>query len=56
MDRAHAIARLQEHEAELKQLGVQHLYLFGSTARGDAPEDHDFDRATICRTCCVNGS
>jgi uncharacterized protein len=56
MDRAHAIARLQEHEAELKQLGVQHLYLFGSTARGEAREGYDFDCATICRTCCVNGS
>jgi predicted nucleotidyltransferase len=43
MDRAHAIARLQEHEAELKQLGVQHLYLFGSTARGEAREDSDVD-------------
>ena len=36
MDRADAIARLKEHEAELKQLGVQHLDPFCSTARGDA--------------------
>jgi uncharacterized protein len=43
MDRAHAIARLQEHEAELKRRGVQHLYLFGSTARGEAREDSDVD-------------
>jgi uncharacterized protein len=41
MDRAEAIARLREPEAELKRLGVQHLYLFGSTARGDAREDSD---------------
>src|SRR6476469_3791965 len=43
MDRIEAIARLKEHEAELKQLGVQHLYLFGSTARGEAREDSDID-------------
>jgi predicted nucleotidyltransferase len=43
MDRAAAIATLKAHEAELKQLGVQHLYLFGSTARGDAREDSDVD-------------
>jgi uncharacterized protein len=43
MNRAEAIARLREHEAELKQLGVQHLYLFGSTARGDAHKDSDVD-------------
>src|SRR5580704_11863079 len=38
-----AIARLREHETELKQLGVEHLYLFGSTARGEAREDSDID-------------
>jgi hypothetical protein len=26
MDRIDAIAKLKEHEAELKQLGVEHLY------------------------------
>ncbi len=35
--------RLKQHEAELKRLGVEHLYLFGSTARGDAQEDSDVD-------------
>lgn len=43
MNRSEAIARLREHEAELKRLGVEHLYLFGSTARGDAREDSDVD-------------
>lgn len=42
-DRAAAITKLKEHEAELKQLGVEHLYLFGSTARGEAREDSDVD-------------
>jgi uncharacterized protein len=43
MDRAAAIAKLTEHETELKQLGVEHLYLFGSTARGEAHEESDID-------------
>src|SRR5262245_29743852 len=43
MDRDEAIAKLREHEAELKALGVQHLYLFGSTARGEASENSDVD-------------
>src|SRR5277367_6869637 len=43
MERSAAVAKLKEHEAELKQLGVEHLYLFGSTARGDARPDSDVD-------------
>ena len=27
----------------MKRLGVEHLYLFGSTARGDAKDDSDVD-------------
>jgi uncharacterized protein len=38
-----AIARLREHQAELKELGVRRLYLFGSTARGEAGDDSDVD-------------
>jgi uncharacterized protein len=43
MDRTEAIARLREHEAELKALGVQRLYLFGSTASGEAGTESDVD-------------
>lgn len=43
MDRSDAISCLKAHEAELKQLGVLHLYLFGSTARGEARPDSDVD-------------
>ena len=43
MERDDAIAKLKEHETELKQLGVEHLYLFGSTARGEARDDSDVD-------------
>ena len=43
MKRNEAITRLKEHETELKKLGVEHLYLFGSTAREEAREDSDID-------------
>ncbi|SRR5579875_3336061 len=43
MKRDEAISRLREHEADLKRLGVEHLYLFGSTARGEARDDSDVD-------------
>jgi predicted nucleotidyltransferase len=43
MRREEAISRLLEHEAELKRLGVEHLYLFGSTARDEAKDDSDVD-------------
>jgi predicted nucleotidyltransferase len=41
--RTEAIARPKEHEAELRRLGVQRLYLFGSTARDEARDDPDVD-------------
>jgi predicted nucleotidyltransferase len=43
MNRAEAIATLKRHEPELRRLGVEHLYLFGSTARDDARADSDID-------------
>jgi len=43
MERSEAIARLKQHEAELKRLGVEHLYLFGSTSRGEAGKGSDVD-------------
>jgi len=43
MNREAAIDALKTHEAMLKGLGVQHLYLFGSTAAGQAREDSDVD-------------
>jgi predicted nucleotidyltransferase len=41
INRDGAIARLKEHEAELRRFGVEHFYLFGSTARGYACADVD---------------
>ncbi len=43
MDRAAAVAKLKADEAELKQLGIQQLYLFGSTLAGTARENSDAD-------------
>jgi predicted nucleotidyltransferase len=43
MERDEAIGRLRQHEANLKQLGVEHLYMFGSMARGEANHDSDVD-------------
>jgi uncharacterized protein len=43
MNRADVIGVLKRHEAELKKLGVEHLFLFGSTARDDAKDDSDVD-------------
>jgi uncharacterized protein len=36
MDRDRIIAKLREHESELKDTGIEHLSLFGSYARGTA--------------------
>src|SRR5262245_37168398 len=43
MTREEIIARLRQHEADLKRLGVERLYLFGSIARGNATEVSDID-------------
>jgi uncharacterized protein len=43
MNRDETISRLKAHEAELKRLGVDRLYLFGSMARDEARDDSDVD-------------
>ena len=43
MTRDEAIARLKKSELDLKKAGVTHLYLFGSTVRGEARPDSDVD-------------
>jgi Predicted nucleotidyltransferases len=43
MDKDQVIARLREHEAELRAAGVQTLSLFGSVARGEATDRSDID-------------
>ena len=43
MTRQEAIRRLQEHQGELKRLGVERLYLFGSIAEGEGGSESDVD-------------
>ena len=43
MKRDEAIRRLRERAPDLKRLGVEHLYLFGSTARDQAGDQSDVD-------------
>ena len=43
MKRIQAMRLLEEHETELKRLGVVRLYMFGSTARDEAREESDVD-------------
>ena len=43
MERDEVISKLKQHEAYLRCLGVERLYLFGSTARAKARADSDVD-------------
>jgi predicted nucleotidyltransferase len=43
MDRDYVIAKLREHEPELKAAGIAHLRLHGSVARGAASPSSDVD-------------
>jgi predicted nucleotidyltransferase len=43
MDKASVIAKLREHEPELKAAGIVRLSLFGSVARGEANARSDVD-------------
>ena len=43
MNRDWVIATLRAHERQLKEAGIVHLSLFGSTARGEARPDSDVD-------------
>jgi hypothetical protein len=41
--RDEAISRLKQHKADLKRLGIEHLYMLGSTARDEAKEESHVD-------------
>jgi predicted nucleotidyltransferase len=43
MTRDEVLARLKPHEPELRAAGLEHLYLFGSAARGEAGPASDID-------------
>ncbi|MBV9827880.1 MAG: nucleotidyltransferase domain-containing protein [Alphaproteobacteria bacterium] len=43
MDRDTTIDLLRRHEGELRRMGIERLYLFGSTARDSATAASDID-------------
>ena len=43
MKRDEALSILRRRQAELRRLGIDHLYLFGSTARDESQPDSDVD-------------
>ena len=43
MDKQTVIETLKMHQAELQELGVDHLVLFGSVARDESGPDSDVD-------------
>ncbi|WP_294284778.1 nucleotidyltransferase domain-containing protein [uncultured Sphingomonas sp.] len=45
MTRAEALQRLRSCESDLRQLGIERLSLFGSTARGEERPESDVDVA-----------
>ena len=49
MTKAEALARLRAREKELRELGIERLSLFGSTARGDQRAESDVDLAATLR-------
>jgi len=49
MLRIEAVARLRAHRAVLYAMGIEHVALFGSTARDEARPDSDLDLAVKLR-------
>ena len=45
MTKAEALAVLKRREADIRQLGINRLSIFGSTARGDETPESDVDLA-----------
>ncbi len=43
MDKDQVIAKLREHETELRAAGAERMSIFGSVARGEATEESDLD-------------
>jgi predicted nucleotidyltransferase len=43
MNKRAAIAAISSHADEIRAMGVAHLYLFGSVARGEAKRGSDVD-------------
>ena len=49
MTRAEALAKLRNHRDELYAMGIEHVAIFGSTARDEATHSSDLDLAITLR-------
>lgn len=49
MTRAEALQRLRAHRDDLRAMGIEHVAIFGSTARGTAGAPSDLDLAVRLR-------
>lgn len=49
MTRAEALERLRAHRADLHSMGIDHVAIFGSTARDEATGSSDLDIAVRLR-------
>ena len=47
MTKVEVLARLRAREADLRAMGIEHLSIFGSTARGEERADSDVDLAAV---------
>ena len=43
MTKAEALARLRAHRSELYSMGIEHVAIFGSTARDESSDQSDLD-------------
>jgi hypothetical protein len=54
MDKGQILAVLRPHEAELRASGVEELWIFGSTARGEATDKSDVDAVVRLGAAAAN--
>ncbi|MBB4155471.1 hypothetical protein GGQ80_003394 [Sphingomonas jinjuensis] len=50
MTRAEALAKLRTHRDQLYAMGIEHVAIFGSTARDEAAPNSDLDLAVTLRS------
>ncbi|WP_298092341.1 nucleotidyltransferase domain-containing protein [uncultured Sphingomonas sp.] len=50
MTKAEALERLRVHRTDLHAMGIEHVAIFGSTARGEAGAHSDLDLAVRLRS------
>lgn len=50
MTRNEALARLRAHRSDLYSMGIEHVAIFGSTARGESSDRSDLDLLVTLRS------